>query len=75
MKNSNPSQAQIILDYLLSGEPITALEALEKFACFRLAARIHELRNDGHNIEEVTIKRNGKAYAQYFIRTFTLQYA
>ncbi len=74
MSNSYPSQAQEILDHLLTGKPITALDALQEYGCFRLAARIHELRKQ-YDIEEVVVRRNGKRYAQYFIRTFALQYA
>lgn len=44
------SQKQNILSWLRS-KPITQLEASERFGCWRLAARIKELRDDGHNIE------------------------
>jgi hypothetical protein len=74
MSNSNPTQAKVILDHLLTGKPLTALDALNQYGCFRLAARIHELRKD-HEIEEVMVERNGKRYASYFIKTFTLEYA
>ena len=33
-----------ILDYLKSGETITSLEALNRFNCLSLAARIHNIR-------------------------------
>jgi hypothetical protein len=40
--------------------------ALESFGCFRLAARIHELRRDGWQIEERTVEtRGGKRVAEY----------
>jgi len=44
------TQTAKVLDWLQAGEPITALDALNHFGCFRLAARIKELRNDGHEI-------------------------
>ncbi len=45
---------------------LTALDALESFGCFRLAARIHELRRDGWQIEERTVEtRGGKRVAEY----------
>ena len=44
------TQNEQILDYLKSGKSITPLEALEKFGCFRLSARIFNLREDGYNI-------------------------
>jgi Helix-turn-helix domain len=71
----NPSQAQVILDHLLTGKQLTALEALAEYGCFRLAARVHELRKEGYDIEEQIVTRNGKRYASYFIRTFNLEYA
>jgi hypothetical protein len=74
MSNSNPTQAKAILDHLLTGKPLTALDALNQYGCFRLAARIHELRKD-HEIEEQIVTRNGKRYASYYIRSFQLEYA
>ncbi|WP_194162992.1 septal ring lytic transglycosylase RlpA family protein, partial [Moraxella catarrhalis] len=38
-------QNQQILDYLMAGNTITPLEALERFGCFSLAARVYELKN------------------------------
>ena len=74
MSNTNPTQAKVILDHLLSGRPLTALDALNEYGCFRLAARIHELRKD-YEIDEVMVERNGKRYASYYIRSFQLEYA
>ena len=68
MSHSNPTQAKVILDHLLIGNRITALDALQHFGCFRLAARIHELRKEGYEIEETIVAHNGKRYASYFIR-------
>jgi hypothetical protein len=53
---------------LLTGAPITPLEALDRYGCFRLAARIIELRKAGLDIETVTETRNGKKYARYVLR-------
>jgi hypothetical protein len=41
------SQNQMILTYLKTGKVITPIEALELCGCFRLSARIFELRADG----------------------------
>lgn len=71
----SPTQAQAILNHLRDGNSLTSLEALQLHGCFRLAARIHELRRDGYEIEEATVTRNGKRYASYFIKAFTLEYA
>jgi hypothetical protein len=61
-----PTQANRILAYLRAGNRLTALDALERFGCFRLAARIHELRREGWAIEERTVEtRGGKRVAEY----------
>ena len=65
-RNSKPTQAGRILAHLRAGNRLTALEALDAFGCFRLAARIHELRRDGWQIEERTVEtRGGKRVAEY----------
>ncbi len=46
------SQKAQILNYLKRGRAITPLEALKLFGCFRLGARIWELRRAGHPIEK-----------------------
>ena len=59
------SQNDNILSYLEQGNTLTPLEALQMFGCFRLAARVWELRCKGHNIESETIEVGGKSVAQY----------
>jgi hypothetical protein len=59
-----PSQNTIILRMLKYG-PVTPLEALEMADCFRLSARIYDLRHAGHNIVMDLIERNGKHFASY----------
>lgn len=44
------SQMIQILKYLKSGRPITQLDAVKRFGCLRLGARIYDLRRDGHPI-------------------------
>jgi hypothetical protein len=50
------SQCARILAWLQLGKPITAHVARSEFGCDRLAARIKDLRNDGHTIHTKTIK-------------------
>ena len=60
------TQNERILIYLQSGKKITPIEALNKFECFRLAARISDLRNDGHLITtENILTKSKKRVAQY----------
>jgi hypothetical protein len=60
------SQCTDILEALRRG-PITPLEALKDHGCLRLAARIEELRSDGHTIVTEMVKANGKKFGQYVL--------
>jgi hypothetical protein len=60
------SQTQDILESLRQG-PITPLEALDRHGCFRLAARIVELRQAGHQVVTHMVKQDGKTFAQYVL--------
>lgn len=62
------SQTQAIAAYLQRGKTLTALEALRKFRCLRLAGRIHELRARGMSIDSRIVERNGKRVARYGIK-------
>ena len=63
------SQNSLIKGWLLNGYSITQLEALTQFGCFRLAARIADLRDKGLNVvtDMVTLE-NGKRVARYFLK-------
>jgi len=62
------SQNQQILRHLQSGKAITQIDAFELFGCFRLASRIHDLRQQGYAIETQTTKSRNAEYATYFIK-------
>lgn len=49
------SQNASILKWMRAGKPITPLVALDQFGCFRLAARIKNLKDDGHAIHSQMI--------------------
>ena len=59
------SQEARIIDYLAAGHALTPVDALNRFGCFRLSARIHELRKQGHEIIESRVNRRGKTYSCY----------
>ncbi len=61
------SQNSQIIEALDNGETITALDALLRFDCLRLAARIKELRRTRPEIETISIKQNGKTFGGYRI--------
>lgn len=62
------AQNKAVLKHLNKG-PITPLQALRLYGCFRLGARIYDLRAAGHKIKAKMIEvrsRNGKKrVAQY----------
>ena len=61
------SQLAVIRAALLKGQVITPLDALNMCGCFRLSARIYDLRHDeGLEIEMIT-EDGDKRYAKYFI--------
>ena len=78
MPNDNPnhntsSQCAAIRRHLEAGHSITATQALDAFACFRLAARINDLSNAGLPVERTlvaVINRDGKKVrvAEYRLR-------
>ena len=60
------SQTDVIRRHLELGRAITALEALQQYGCFRLAARIAELREAGVAIRVDRVEvGDGKHVAQY----------
>ena len=55
-----------ILEHLNSGRSITAIEALQLYGCFRLAARIHDLKKAGVPIKcDERETDSGKRIASY----------
>ena len=57
-------QELAIFDYLQAGGSLTALDALERFGCFRLAARIYSLRQ-AIKIDSERVKVGGKYIVRY----------
>ena len=70
MDNTNPnketsaSQNARILEALQSGARITPLDALQRFGCLRLSARIADLREKGFRIVKTWSTENGKRFAE-----------
>lgn len=62
------SQAKRILAYMQEGNRITPIEALNLFGCFRLGARIADLKDGGHDIKSAFVKTpTGKHVKQYWM--------
>ena len=60
------SQEKQILGHI-KRRPITAITALERYGCFRLAARVHDLRMKGHEIGMRWVERGDKRFAEYYL--------
>ncbi len=70
---SREAQTRSIHRYLRKGNRLTGLQALELFDCFRLSARIYDLRKNGVNIVSDTMTKNGKNWAVYYINKPSLE--
>jgi len=70
------SQKDEILAYLHQTDPVTGkrrgispLEAVGMFRCWRLGARIYDLKRDGYKFRtEMRRDAKGKTYARYFLK-------
>lgn len=58
-------QTADVLSYLKRGRSLTALEALDRLGCARLAARVDELRGAGYEIRTQYVRQDGKRFARY----------
>lgn len=59
------TQCELIMGHLRAGYSITPLEALDKFGCQRLAARIDDLQRRGLAIKHELVRERGKTFARY----------
>lgn len=64
---SNLSHRQAIKNDLIIGLKITAKSAIEDYRCYRLAARIHELRKHFHIVTEMVGEGKSK-HAVYYMK-------
>jgi len=62
------SQNKQIRQHLERGLSITPIDALLHYGCFRLSARIHDLRDEGMNIETEMVYKDKKKYASYKLK-------
>lgn len=67
---SSATQCAQIKAWLLDGNKLTSLEALNRFGCMRLASRIHDLREQGLDIHTEKIKvPSGKYVTEYSLKS------
>ena len=65
---TNDTQANAILKHMQDGNGITPMDALELCGCFRLSARIADLKKRGYEIITEKVKVDGGKYvARYHL--------
>ncbi len=75
MKQKKNSQKQFILKHLQRFGFIEPLTALREYGCYRLGARIADLRADGYDITTERVKAKSKItgrsvqFAKYILNT------
>ena len=67
MNMARQSQNAGILAALKEGAHITPMWALRRFGCFRLSARIADIRKMGYKVKTRIVSRNRKNYAEYYL--------
>lgn len=60
------TQADQILAHLKRG-PIDPIMALRRYGCFRLGARVWDLRQQGYDIRSRIVRERGKKFARYLL--------
>lgn len=67
LMTKDPTQKELILRDLKAGEHITQLDALHKYGCMRLGARISDLKKDGEPVLTKTKQIGKKKVAEYYM--------
>jgi hypothetical protein len=62
---SNATQKVRILAWLQEGWTLNPMQALAAFQCFRLGARIYDLRKEGYDIRTTPTPIGDKTFATY----------
>jgi hypothetical protein len=69
MSDQRPTQNEQLLELLRERgeEGVTPLLALERVRCFRLASRVHDLKEAGHRIETRRVATQGGAQVACYV--------
>jgi hypothetical protein len=62
------TQTETILAHLQAGGSITPIDALREYGVFRLAARINDLREAGHDVQTLCETDGKKKWARYSLK-------
>lgn len=72
VKVPKKTQCEKILSYLRLSRSITQLEAVQYFGCYRLSARIADLRKSGHIITSERVKQKNRFGDDVWFSKYTL---
>lgn len=61
------TQNKTVLKHLRSGKKISTFQAFSKYGITRLAARIFDLKELGHNIKSVRVNKKDVSYNDYYL--------
>lgn len=64
MQHQNKSQLVMVLEHL-NIMPITPIEALNLYGCFRLSAIIYKIKKMGYKIHTELVVKDRKNFAKY----------
>ena len=72
MSETTLNQQAQILEYLKTHRGISQAEAIDAFGCYRLGARIYDLKDRGYKVDVIMedgVNRFGRPtrYARYFV--------
>jgi len=66
------TQCEQILRHLRNEGSITQREAAQRYGIYRLAARIYDLRREGHDIKKTMEEGKDSQYARYYLEQMTM---
>ena len=63
------SQVRLVLEHLISRGSITQMEAVDEYGCYRLSARVADLRDKGIGITTIMVENlhNSGHHAKYLL--------
>lgn len=67
------TQCDMILDFMRDNGSITQLEAAEEFGCWRLGARIWDLRHAGYEIKRDMVSKKNRYGKMISFARYTIQ--
>lgn len=74
-REHKPTQSERILDYIIQHGSITPLEAMRDIGCMRLAARIADLKKQGHPIVSETVAVENRYGEKCHVKSYRLEEA